>query len=145
MAMINIPNPCSEDFSKMSPVQQGFHCESCQKVVVDFTDKSDAEIASFLEQNRGRKTCGRFRISQVVKHQTFAFHIVRFAAAVLLAFGSFLFTGCKDPEPKVMGEICNPNDSIQMIEQMLKAKVDSTRMADSLSVHASQTDSAAGK
>ncbi len=37
----------------------GAFCQSCQKEVIDFTAKSEAEIISFLSQPRG-KVCGRF-------------------------------------------------------------------------------------
>ena len=45
----NFPKPClsyvcSEDWNNMKPCEQGRFCGSCQKTVVDFTEKSDAEI-----------------------------------------------------------------------------------------------------
>jgi hypothetical protein len=39
-------------------------CFSCQKTVVDFTQKTDTEIATILLQNQD-KVCGRFYQSQL--------------------------------------------------------------------------------
>lgn len=56
---INIPQPCQEDWSKMTPQQQGRFCNSCQKCVVDFTNFSDEELYIYLLKHKGEKVCGR--------------------------------------------------------------------------------------
>ena len=61
---IQIPTPCSEDFSKMTPVEKGHFCNNCEKVVIDFSKMSDQEIAFFYKKNGG-KLCGRFHPSQL--------------------------------------------------------------------------------
>ena len=61
---IQIPTPCSEDFSKMTPVEKGHFCNNCEKVVIDFSKMSDQEIANFYKKNGG-KLCGRFHHSQL--------------------------------------------------------------------------------
>jgi hypothetical protein len=48
----------------MTPANGGRHCAACQKTVVDFTQKTDAEILAYLAQATGR-TCGRFRAEQL--------------------------------------------------------------------------------
>ncbi len=60
---INIPDPCSEDWNKMSPSEQGRFCASCQEEVIDFTKKSDAELLEFILS--GSKSCGRYRKTQL--------------------------------------------------------------------------------
>lgn len=62
---ISIPQPCHEDWNKMTPREQGRFCDSCQKCVVDFTNFSDAELYQYLLDNAGKKACGRFRPSQL--------------------------------------------------------------------------------
>lgn len=62
---IQIPEPCHEDWNKMTPKDKGAFCSSCEKVVVDFTKMSDREIVNFIEQNKGKKTCGKFNSFQV--------------------------------------------------------------------------------
>ncbi len=45
---ISIPEPCSEDWSKMTPIEQGTFCQKCALEVTDFTNKSSLEIKSIL-------------------------------------------------------------------------------------------------
>ncbi|MGL4595961.1 MAG: hypothetical protein ACRCYO_00440, partial [Bacteroidia bacterium] len=42
--VVQIPEPCSEDWNKMTPETQGRFCDKCCKVVVDFTEKTTTEI-----------------------------------------------------------------------------------------------------
>lgn len=62
---ISIENPCHEDWQTMTPETQGRFCGSCEKIVVDFTTMSDAEILRYFSKPRAEKTCGRFRVEQV--------------------------------------------------------------------------------
>ncbi|MCB9256354.1 MAG: carboxypeptidase regulatory-like domain-containing protein [Chitinophagales bacterium] len=62
---LRIPEPCHEDWNKMTPKDQGSFCSSCAKVVVDFTRMSDRELLSYLEKTKGQKTCGRFSSFQL--------------------------------------------------------------------------------
>ncbi len=48
----------------MTPTGLGRHCAACQKTVVDFTQKTDAEILVMLRQ-AGGETCGRLRADQL--------------------------------------------------------------------------------
>jgi hypothetical protein len=63
---IHIPQPCTESWEAMTPTGAGRHCAACQKTVVDFTWKTDAEILAYLASASG-ETCGRFRREQVSK------------------------------------------------------------------------------
>lgn len=49
----------------MTPAAQGRHCAACQKVVVDFTHFTDAELLAYLGQPNKTTTCGRFRAEQL--------------------------------------------------------------------------------
>ena len=60
---LTIPTPCHESWAAMTPAAQGRHCAACNKVVLDFTQKSDAEILALLR--RVAKPCGRFRADQL--------------------------------------------------------------------------------
>ncbi len=62
---ISIPQPCHEDWNKMTPLQQGRFCDSCQKCVVDFTGFSDAQLYQFIADHKGQKICGRFQRRQL--------------------------------------------------------------------------------
>ncbi|ARV12963.1 hypothetical protein BTO09_11680 [Gilvibacter sp. SZ-19] len=60
---LQIPEPCHEDWNKMTPQGLGRHCDSCAKTVVDFTAKSDKFIASYFKKHDN--ICGRFRSDQL--------------------------------------------------------------------------------
>lgn len=60
---LHIPEPCHEDWNQMTPKQKGRHCAVCEKVVVDFSNKSDAFIAKYIRKNDN--VCGRLKASQL--------------------------------------------------------------------------------
>jgi hypothetical protein len=110
--VVAINKPCPESWEKMNPEEQGRFCDQCCKVVVDFTKMSNNAIAKYLQNHAEQKTCGRFKVDQVAKLPSkrirFSFSIQRFAAAILLAFGTFLFSSCGGIKPKdheVMGDV----------------------------------------
>jgi hypothetical protein len=63
---INVAEPCHENWQQMTPNEQGRHCLSCQKTVVDFTLMSDQEILQYISQ-ASSSICGRFYNHQLDK------------------------------------------------------------------------------
>ena len=61
---LQIPQPCHENWDQMTPTQQGRHCGSCCKQVIDFSMMTDHEVLSYLFKASG-KTCGRFADDQL--------------------------------------------------------------------------------
>jgi hypothetical protein len=61
---LHVPQPCTQPWADMTPQGTGRHCAACQKVVVDFTRKTDAEILAMLRAATGQ-TCGRFGADQL--------------------------------------------------------------------------------
>ena len=55
---ISIPEPCHEDWSKMTPTEKGRHCKACSKEVIDFTHFSNEALHKRITQ--GESLCGRF-------------------------------------------------------------------------------------
>lgn len=62
---IQINQPCHEDWNKMYPTKNGRHCESCSKIVVDFSCMTDSEIIQQLSQ--ASNACGRFNQDQLMR------------------------------------------------------------------------------
>lgn len=60
---INIPDPCNQDWDKMTQIGNGRYCDTCKLTVVDFTKMSLDEIKNHLRNNS--YVCGRFDCSQV--------------------------------------------------------------------------------
>jgi hypothetical protein len=54
---------CDRKWEDMKFVEGGRFCNDCQKKVVDFTDKTNEEIAAYLISS-SMKVCGRFQQSQ---------------------------------------------------------------------------------
>lgn len=61
---IRIPKPCAEKWDGFELRKEGRFCQSCQKVVVDFTTMRDQELVTYL-MNASGKVCGRVRASQL--------------------------------------------------------------------------------
>ena len=62
---LTIPQPCHQSWAAMTPTTAGRHCAACEKTVVDFTLKTDAEILAFLAGAVSGRTCGRFAAGQL--------------------------------------------------------------------------------
>lgn len=83
---ISVPSPCSADWADMTPAPGGRHCAACNKIVVDFTALSEADMLAALRQPG--KVCGRFRPEQVASPTTAAFSWARWLASAAVALSS---------------------------------------------------------
>ncbi|MHA4808073.1 T9SS type A sorting domain-containing protein [Flavitalea flava] len=66
---LTIKSPCHEDWANMQTNGTGRHCAACQKVVVDFTSMTDAEIIHHLAL-AGKNICGRLAKDQLNRQLT---------------------------------------------------------------------------
>lgn len=88
---LSIPEPCTQAWDDMQPVQGGRHCASCRKMVVDFTRMTDAQLLDYFNKYQG-KVCGRLHADQAgrlivpVQVQPSRWW-ARVAAGLLLALG----------------------------------------------------------
>lgn len=101
---LSIPEPCHENWDKMTPKDNGRFCLSCAKTVVDFTTMLPEEIQHYFISNQGKSICGRFKNTQldeiiiqipsrVLYSQT---HYPKmFLLALFVAMGTTLFS-CQD-------------------------------------------------
>ena len=91
---LRIAQPCPESWSAMTPTGPGRHCAACQKVVVDFSHKTDSEILAYLAR-AGSSPCGRFRADQLARPLHPAAPVSRWRSwlASILAVGGVLGSG----------------------------------------------------
>lgn len=64
--VIQIENPCHENWDEMTLSAQGKFCSNCQKAVIDFSNKTDAELIEYF--NTHSSFCGRFKQSQIDRY-----------------------------------------------------------------------------
>ena len=64
--LLNIPEPCQENWQNMTPQEQGRFCGSCQKIVVDFSVMTDKEVLAYFSK-ASQHVCGRFSNDQLNK------------------------------------------------------------------------------
>jgi TonB family protein len=89
----SVPNPCDKPWDGMIPKENGRYCDSCQKVVIDFTNKSNQEIIDYINANSGKKLCGTFKKEQLIQtEKEYHDYVIKFVASLLLAFGMTLFS-----------------------------------------------------
>jgi hypothetical protein len=120
---ITIPEPCNENWDKMTPKENGRFCMSCSKTVIDFTSMLPEEVQHFFIQNQNKKICGRFQNeqlesliiqipSQVLYKQT-NYHKM-FLLALFIAMGTTLFS-CQDKDGNK-----NKIDKIEIVDNSEK-------------------------
>ena len=60
---LEIKNPCSQNWDEMTPKGKGKHCNSCNKVILDFTEMNDVDLVKMLQS--GKYSCGLFTKQQM--------------------------------------------------------------------------------
>lgn len=131
---ISIPEPCHEDWNKMTPTENGRFCMNCSKTVVDFTSMLPLEIQHFFVQNQKEKICGRFKKSQldtitiqipdhVLYSQNQYYKI--FLLALFITMGTTLFS-CADNEGNKL-----KIDKIEVVEDNLSKDLNNSNSKDS--------------
>lgn len=56
---LSIPQPCHEDWAKMSPTEKGRHCAVCDKEVLDMRGKSPEEVALKISHSKSGEVCAQ--------------------------------------------------------------------------------------
>jgi len=65
METLEIAEPCKLKYSRMTKVNGGRHCDSCDKVVVDFRKMNSSEVSSYLKDRCSENVCGKFSREQI--------------------------------------------------------------------------------
>ncbi|HEX8428112.1 energy transducer TonB [Hymenobacter sp.] len=86
-------NACHEDWQQMTPVAQGQHCSQCNRVVMDFTKGTQADLEAAFQNSPDGRVCGRFRQSQLAPKPQLRPKLRRFLVALVLVCGLGLTSG----------------------------------------------------
>ncbi|MFK8038001.1 MAG: T9SS type A sorting domain-containing protein [Crocinitomicaceae bacterium] len=115
MKQLDIKSPCHENWEKFTPKPEGGFCGSCQKTVIDFTNKSNDEIKNILSAKSSESICGRIGLNQLnnfnkvpnlwQNSQNPKVIQSRFLWALILSFGLSLFTAQEAKAQEILGEI----------------------------------------
>jgi hypothetical protein len=144
---IEIKEPCSEDWSKMTATEKGAFCQKCALEVVDFTNKTAFEIKQTLldEFSKSPRLCGHitnYQLNQINddffkwKNERETFRAI-WIFSLLAVFGLTLFS-CQNTLSKEIISKLNAETSILLKSDTTKtdiALLDSTvKNPDSLSI-----------
>ena len=113
---ISIKKPCHENWSEMTPNEQGAFCGKCVKTVIDFSNKSVEEIKNFFTTKQEEKVCGRFEKTQLISLSFDSFFnefrrfdlTRRFAVILYFTFGMGLFNSSSlsaQVDPAIKGDV----------------------------------------
>lgn len=85
---IAITTPCTQSWNDMAVAEQGRHCQSCCKTVIDFTAMSNTDVIAYLTSHKN--TCGRITAHKLaaVNHQLQIENRKRFSWKGLIAAAS---------------------------------------------------------
>lgn len=145
LGTFKIAEPCHANWNEMTAATQGRFCASCQKCVVDFTQKTTAEIKAVYDENAGN-VCGRVKASQVVNtrpdwHARPAIFRAKalkglqmFALALLTTFGFMLHTEVKAQDKMIMGKVAYVPERHAAAEVSGRVVLDSGKPAAGASV-----------
>jgi hypothetical protein len=122
---IFIPEPCHENWNKMTTTQKGRFCDACKTEVVDFTKMSKHEIQHYFSSNCNTKVCGKYKASHVSIDKSSSI-LTKLKYFAIVSVGLFLPQSClmgvqKREAPTTEDEAFY--DSIQKIDE--KATADS--------------------
>lgn len=101
--MLNIKNPCSENWENMKIGLNSRFCDNCKKNVIDFTDKSRVEILEYLISKKSERVCGKVYQSQLDFSNTDLYVTIQYLSKnnknsnipfYLLTIGTMLLMSC---------------------------------------------------
>ncbi|MDQ6527573.1 hypothetical protein [Flavobacterium sp. LHD-85] len=114
---LEIASPCSENFDKMIPNENGSFCNSCMKNVIDLSKKSNSEVAKFIAENKNQSICARLKTTQLDEqfdyNETSKISTLKYAAvAASLLLASNLSAQEKEP---IKTEISYPKPDVYKV------------------------------
>lgn len=130
---LQIPEPCDENWNKMTPVEKGRFCDSCQKSVIDFTGMSDTQLVAFFKKPSTGSVCGRFYNDQLDRDlavPTKRMPWLKYFFQIVVP--AFLFTSKAKAqgEPRMLGDtiLVNTTKSSRIINETCNVKADTNKL-----------------
>ena len=126
--ILQIPKPCTESWSDMQALDaKRRHCDSCQRIITDFSRYSDADLLAYLAAH-DQRICGRFRPDQLSRPLQTATAPPRNGAfgALAAGFAAFLTTQ-QPPLPPV-----HPAETIEQVATSSMPATSNSPRQDSL-------------
>lgn len=109
---VKVPQPCHENWNKMSETDKGRFCNSCNKEVIDFSLMSDEQILNHISKASNGGICGRFASPQlnrdmVIKKQRKFMWLKYFMHVIIPAL---LISNKSNAQQKIIGDtiLCSP-------------------------------------
>jgi hypothetical protein len=89
---IKVVAPCGEKWNTFEKRGLNGYCNSCEKIVVDFTKMSDNEIKTYFKKSTNN-VCGRMRTNQQKVYSDTSRISLKPLTSILMVSGAFLFSG----------------------------------------------------
>lgn len=115
-----VENPCPQPWENMTPNELGAHCKKCERTVVDFSGKSDAEFLALYSNQKG-KVCGKFRSDQLDRmviadrKEVFDLKAVALGMAVIASSG-YVLADNSNNSPLLIECVTNSEPLVQIAE-----------------------------
>lgn len=92
-----LTNPCSKDWDNLLEAGPGRYCDSCEKHIVDLSNKSDAELILFFQKKKDN-VCGRLLSGQLNRALVQPIQKANWGWLLPLAIGALFTTPAKAAE-----------------------------------------------
>jgi TonB-dependent SusC/RagA subfamily outer membrane receptor len=101
-----LTNPCTKDWDDLPETGQGRYCDSCEKHIIDLSDKSDAELIRFFQKKKDN-VCGRLLTGQLNRELVQPIQKANWAWLLPLAVGAIFTTPAKATELRPLTHVIN--------------------------------------
>ena len=103
-----LTNPCSKEWDDLLEAGPGRYCDSCEKHIVDLSNKSDAELILFFQKKKDN-VCGRLLSGQLNRALVQPIQKANWGWLLPLAIGAIFTTPAKAGELRPVTSVIDHN------------------------------------
>lgn len=103
-----LTNPCSKEWDDLLEAGPGRYCDSCEKHIVDLSNKSDAELILFFQKKKDN-VCGRLLSGQLNRALVQPIQKANWGWLLPLAIGAIFTTPAKAAELRPVTSVIDHN------------------------------------